>query len=75
MQRIKVTLLIKKDLFVKNLERPLQQLGDFVALVHMKAHKFHLLCSKDQGTAENKHNISLIPKQSLLLDILVPGMH
>lgn len=66
---------LKKNLFVKNVEKPLRQLDDFVALVHMKAHKFHLLCSKDQGTAENKHNISLIPKESLLLDKLVPGKH
>lgn len=41
----------------------------------MKVHKFHLLCSKDQGTAENKHT-SLIPEQSLLLLYkLVAGMH
>lgn len=53
----------------------LQRLGDFLALVHMKAHKFHLLCSTNQGTAENKQNISLIPDQLLLLDLLVPGMH
>lgn len=41
----------------------------------MKAHKFHLLCSTDQGTAENKQNTGLIPEQLLLLDVLASGMH